>query len=99
MKQGRTSGKALGMSNESYFSDLLKTKLIKEADLAAAVDAYMLDRSSGLFPLGDIHQVDLAAAVEASPYARYMLADPKIEEASKRAAVGTAILMDYPLNT
>lgn len=94
---GSTLESAAGMAEEPYFGDLLKAKVIDKADLTEAVEAYMTDRGTRLFPVGDAYHVDLAAAVAASPYARDMLADPSAEDASKRAAVGTAILMARPV--
>ncbi|GJD97323.1 hypothetical protein [Methylobacterium iners] len=84
------------MADDPYFGDLFKAKAISDEDVNAAVDAYMADPTTGRFMIGE-HPADLASAVARSPYAQSMLADPGIENASKRSAVRTAILLARPV--
>ncbi|MBX9933254.1 MAG: hypothetical protein K2Y56_17255 [Methylobacterium sp.] len=87
------------MAGEPYFGDLLVTKVITDADLDAAVDAYFAAPTTMRFAITPDLVVSLAAAVEASPYAQDMLADLEIKELSKRSAVRTAILLARPVPT
>ena len=85
------------MAGEPYFGDLFKSKAILDADLNAAVDAYIADPTTSRFSIRDRHVADLTAAVAASPYAQDMLANPSVKEGSKRNAVRTAILLARPV--
>jgi hypothetical protein len=79
------------------FGELFKAKAITDADVEAAVDAHLADPTRKAFVMGESHEVDLHAAVEASKFATLMLADPAIATKSKRSAVRTAILLARPV--
>ena len=85
------------MAGEPFFGNLFKSKTITDADLDGAVDAFMADSTTGRFEIANNLFVDLAAAVTASPYAKDMLANPKVGENSKRSAVRTAIMLARPV--
>lgn len=85
------------MAGEPTTGELFKGGVIVEADLAAAVDAFMTDRGTGKFPVGAGYTLDLAAAVQASDFAVRMLGDSAFRNSSKRAAVRTAILLARPV--
>ncbi|MDE4914520.1 hypothetical protein PQI07_28040 [Methylobacterium sp. 092160098-2] len=76
--------------------ELYKAKAIVDDDVANAVGAYMADPKTGLHPLGDAYQLDLAATVEGHPWAKAEVARADASENLKRHAVRTAILLAYP---
>jgi hypothetical protein len=84
------------MAEPQTFGELYKTKAILEDDLVAAVEAYIADQDMKRVPVGS-YAVDIVAAIEASPFAQGMLADPGVKEGSKRSAVRTAILLARPV--
>lgn len=84
------------MADAPTLAALYKAKAITEADLVAAVDAYLDDPVTGEFMIGD-YTLDLAAAVLASTFATEMLARPNATEADNRNAVRTAILLATPI--
>ena len=73
--------------------DLYKAKLITDADLRSAVDAFMGDPAvaSHVFPGG--YWVDVAKAVSANEWTRAQLSSPGASLVMKRVAVRTAILL------
>ena len=85
------------MASDQTFGDLYKAKAILEADLDAAVEAYMTDPTTFRFAIGDGYAADLAAIVKASTFATLMLCDPANAPKSKRSAVRTAILLSRPV--
>ena len=85
------------MANDATFGDLYKAKAIIEADLEAAVDAFMADPTTYRVAVGEGYAVDPHAAVSASPFALGMLAKPEAKPGSKRSAVRTAILLSKPV--
>ena len=85
------------MANDPTFGDLYKAKAILEADLEAAVEAYMTDPSIDQFAISGKHIADPAAAVKASTFATLMLCDPANAPKSKRSAVRAAILLSKPV--
>lgn len=68
---------------------------IGEADLDAAVEMYLADPAARLFVAGG-YTVNVAAAIQAHPFARAALADPGASKTLRRAAVETAILLAVP---
>ncbi len=76
--------------------DLIKAKTIREDDVDAAVDAYMIGVRGELFALADGYELNLGAAVSARPYATETLAKDGATDAQKRNAVKTAILLAVP---
>ena len=85
------------MANDRTFGDLFKAKAILEADLDAAVDAFMADPSLTAFLMSEGYALNPHDAVSASPFALGMLAKLDAKPASKRAAVRTAILLSRPV--
>ena len=85
------------MANDPTFGDLYKAKSIIEADLDAAVDAFMTDPSLTTFQMSEGFDLDPHGAVSASPFALGMLAKPDAKPTSKRNAVRTAILLARPV--
>ncbi|GJD96899.1 hypothetical protein [Methylobacterium iners] len=79
------------------FGELYKANAITEEDLVAAVNAFMTDRTTAEFAIGGEYVLDLAAAVQASPFAMRMLNDPAFKDGSRRSAVRTAILLARPV--
>lgn len=76
--------------------ELFKAKAVVDDDVVKAVDAYMKEPTTGLFPIGDGYQLDLAATVEGHPWAKAEVARADASEDLKRHAVRTAILLAYP---
>ena len=69
---------------------------LKGADLTAAVEAYAADPNARFFVASAGYGLNLAAAIQAHPFARATLADASASKALKRAAVETAILLAVP---
>ena len=62
-----------------------------------AADAYLATPDMGPFPIAKGYRIDIAAAVEASAFARSVMADPGADEVFRRKAVRTAILLARPV--
>ncbi len=86
-------------STNPTIGELFKAKAVTEADVAAAVDAFMADPTTTLFMLGEGYGVDLAAAVATQAWATREMANPEATEHLKRHAVRTAILLARPDKT
>ena len=76
--------------------ELYKAKAIREADVQAAVDAYMADPATTAFLFGDGYQIDLAEAVSSHEWAKVTVANKDTTDHLRRAAVRTAILLARP---
>ena len=83
-------------STNPTIGELFKAKAVTEADVGAAVDAFMTDPTTTLFILGEGYGVDLAAAVAAQAWATREMAHPDATDHLKRHAVRTAILLARP---
>src|SRR4051812_45778014 len=64
------------MATDPTIGELFKQALVLDADVNAAVSAYMSDAETGVFPVGEGYGLDLGAAVDAHGPARTSLADP-----------------------
>lgn len=84
------------MAENPTTGELYKAKAILEADVVAAVDAFMADPTTTLFVFGDGYQVDLAEAVRSHEWASVTVGTKDATEHLKRAAVRTAILLARP---
>jgi hypothetical protein len=84
------------MAENPTTGELYKAKAILEADVVAAVDAFMADPTTTLFVFGDGYRLDLAAAVRSHPWAATTISTAEATEHLKRAAVRTAILLARP---
>jgi hypothetical protein len=73
--------------------ELFKTKAILEADVVAAVEAFMADPTTTAFLFGDGYQIDLAEAVSSHEWAKVTVANKDTTDHLRRAAVRTAILL------
>jgi hypothetical protein len=76
--------------------ELYKAKAILEADVQAAVDAFMADPTTTAFLFGDGYQIDLAEAVSSHEWAKVTVANKDTTDHLRRAAVRTAILLARP---
>lgn len=77
--------------------ELYKGKKVLEEEVAAAIDAYMADPTTGLFMIGEGYGVDLAAAVAANGWATERYNAKDATETHRRQAVRTAILLAHPV--
>ncbi|KQO76406.1 hypothetical protein [Methylobacterium sp. Leaf88] len=84
------------MAENPTTGELYKAKVILEADVQAAVDAFMADPSTTAFLFGDGYRIDLAEAVSSHEWAKVTVANKESTEHLKRAAVRTAILLARP---
>jgi hypothetical protein len=85
------------MANASQTTgELFKAKAVTDADMAAAVDAFMADSSTPAFLFGEGYRIDLAEAVHAHEWASVTTANDKATDHLKRKAVRTAILLARP---
>ena len=78
------------MATDPTIGGLCKQALVLDADVSAAVNAYMSDTETGVFPVGEGYGLDLGAAVEAHGPARKAVADPNATDAFKRRMVRAA---------
>ncbi|KQP62797.1 hypothetical protein [Methylobacterium sp. Leaf112] len=76
--------------------ELFKAKAVTEADIVAAVDAFMADPGTTAFLFGEGYRLDLAEAVRAHEWASVTTANEDATDHLKRAAVRTAILLARP---
>jgi hypothetical protein len=76
--------------------ELLAAKAVTDADIAAAVDAFLADRSTSPSLLGEGYQIDHAEAVRAHEWASVTTANEPATDHCERAAVRTAILLARP---
>ena len=76
--------------------ELFKAKAVTDADIAAAVDAYIADPSTKGFTLGNGYQLDLSETVRSNQFAALILQDPHANETHKQVAIRTAILLVRP---
>ena len=87
------------MAKRAMTLDLFATLDILDEDVAAAVDAYMADPTSGPVPIGEGYRIHPAAAVADHPFANTLIGQPWTSEELRRAAVRAAILMAQPERT
>ena len=81
------------MANDPTIGELFEAKTISEADLVAAVYAYIANPETSAFDMSHGLTLDLAAAVAACPHARFVLDDPEANMMRKRGVVRRAILL------
>lgn len=67
-----------------------------EADIAAAVEAFIANPSTSAFLFGEGYRIDLAEAARAHEWASVTTANKDATDHLKRAAVRTAILLARP---
>ena len=84
------------MTEHRTTSTLLLGGLIREADLRAAVDAYMADPDVGLCPLGRSYMLNLTVAVGENRYALGVMRNPSLGEVRKREMVRSVLLSAKP---
>lgn len=84
------------MAENPTTGDLYKTKAILEADVVAAVDAFMADPTTTAFLFGDGYRIDLAEAVSSHEWAKVTVATKDTTDHLRRTAVRTAILLARP---
>ena len=85
------------MTEHHTASTLLLGGLIREADLRAAVDAYMADPDVGLCPIGQSHMLNLTKAIAANRYALEMMRNPSVGDLRKREMVRAVLLSAKPV--
>ncbi|TXM72815.1 hypothetical protein FV218_12480 [Methylobacterium sp. WL69] len=76
--------------------ELFKAQVVTDADIAAAVDAFMDDPSTSAFLFSEGYRIDLAEAVRAHEWASVTTSNEKATDHLKRAAVRKAILLARP---
>jgi hypothetical protein len=70
-----------------------KAKAITDERVNGAVEDYLSDLESGIFPIADGYVVDVDAAVVKHLWASHVIANAESSLGLKRAAVRTAILL------
>src|ERR1700712_5887900 len=85
------------MATDPTIGELFKRALVLDADVRSAVDAYMTDAETGVFPVGEGYGLDLAAAVDAHGPAKRALADPSARGGVKRPVGRTPALLARPV--
>jgi hypothetical protein len=84
------------MANRLMTLDLFATLDIVEDDVAAVVNAYMADPTSGPVSFGEGYRIDPAAAVAGHPFANTLIGQPWASAELRRAAVRAAIMLAQP---
>ena len=84
------------MAENLTVTNLLVRGLISNADISAAVEAYLSDPETTAYPLRDQFALDLSAAVAAHPFTVKMLKHGKAGISARRAAVRTALMLAKP---
>ncbi|GJE53379.1 hypothetical protein GOFOIKOB_6458 [Methylobacterium tardum] len=84
------------MANRPMTLDLFDTLDIVDDDVAAVVDAYMADPTSGPVSFGEGYRIDPAAAVASHPFANTLIGQPWASVELRRAAVRAAIMLAQP---
>ena len=84
------------MATNPTTGELFKAKSLTDADIDAAVDAFMADPTTTLFVFRDRYRIDLAAAVRTHEWASVTVGTKDATEHLKRVAVRTAILLARP---
>ena len=84
------------MAENLTVTNLLVRGLISNADISAAVEAYLSDPETKAYPLGDQFALDLSAAVAAHPFTAKTLKHRKAGLSARRAAVRTALMLACP---
>ncbi|POR42688.1 hypothetical protein [Methylobacterium sp. V23] len=84
------------MAENPTTGDLYKAKAILDADVVAAVEAFMADPTTTAFLFSDGYRIDLAEAVSSHEWAKVTVANRDATEHLKRVAVRTAILLARP---
>ena len=74
-------------------SCLLKAAKISEAELGAAIDAYVANPRAARFRFRSGYELDVTAAVEADPPAKVAVVDPDRSAKFKRTMIRMAILL------
>ncbi|MEN3212211.1 hypothetical protein PUR23_19565 [Methylorubrum populi] len=73
--------------------ELFKAKAVTDEQVNAAVEAYLAEPASGMLPIANGYQINVAEAVEAHPFARATLSGESPTPSRKRKAVRAAILL------
>lgn len=84
------------MVNQLMTLDLFATLDIVEDDVAAVVNAYMTDPTSGPVSFGEGYRIDPAAAVADHPFAYTLIGQSWASAELRRAAVRAAIMLAQP---
>lgn len=77
--------------------DLLQARMITQANLDAAIDAFLANPMIGPFELASGCTIDLTAVVKADRHATATFKEPTARLGSRRAAVKSALLLARPL--
>ncbi|TXM97335.1 hypothetical protein FV242_31820 [Methylobacterium sp. WL64] len=84
------------MANRIMTLDLFATFDIVEADVAAVVNAYIADPTSGSVSFGKGYRIDPAAAIADHPFANTLIGQRWASPELRRAAVRAAIMLAQP---
>ncbi|WP_336492439.1 hypothetical protein [Methylobacterium nigriterrae] len=84
------------MAENLTVTSLLARGLISNADIAAAVTAYLSAPETTAYPLGDQFALDLCTAVAAHPFTVKTLKHGQAGVSARRAAVRTALMLARP---
>jgi hypothetical protein len=84
------------MAKRPMTLDLFATLDIVEDDVAAVVNAYMADPTTGPVSFGEGYRIDPAVAVADHPFAKALMEQPWASAELRHAAVRAAILLAQP---
>lgn len=81
------------MPNPTILAELHRTKVVTDAQIDAAITAYLTDPRSGPQHIAQGICLDIATAVEANALARIFVHAPGFSVDQRRSAIKTAILL------
>lgn len=81
------------MKGDPTVSQLVSAGTISNADVEAAVTAYLAAPDPGIVPLGPAHEVDITAAIAAHAFTAKFLQSGKRGKVALRASIRTATLL------
>ena len=85
------------MTDTSTTADLIKTGVVANSAVDAAVDAVLADPRTGRFAIADGLYLDLVGVVRRSRPARKTLGDPDASDGLKRGTLRKTILLARPV--
>ncbi|ACL63132.1 hypothetical protein [Methylobacterium nodulans] len=93
---GKCATYFVGLPDTPTIGELLKLKRITSEQINAAAAAYIADPAPGVREIAKRVKPDIAAAVEAHPYAQKALAQPEATVRERKSVVKRAILLARP---
>ena len=85
------------MATDPTIFELRKAAIVSDEEIEEALCAYLADPQTHLFRFVSGYTLDVAAAVQAHPFAKAALSSGKAAPRRARSSVRTAILLAHPV--